>query len=101
MVEAIPTKFQKGGSYGGSFPINLNANSSQDKIMVAETTQNDASPSTFTTLMAVPKTLYDPAWYTNPGATNHLILQDTNLMRATSYNGNARIKMAYGYSASI
>ncbi|RDX62751.1 hypothetical protein CR513_58882, partial [Mucuna pruriens] len=72
---------------------------SYDKIMVAETTQNDAS-STFTTLMAVPKTLYDPTWYTNPGATNHLILQDINLMRATSYNVN-HIGSSFFYSPNL
>lgn len=69
--------------------------------MVAESDQSNASPSSSTALMAVPETLYDPARYPDSGATNYLTSRDANLMGKTTYNGDARIRMADGASVPI
>lgn len=46
--------------------------------MVAEnTTENDPQMSA---LLAIPETVYDPSWYPDSGATNHLTPESGNLM---------------------
>nr|KYP47922.1 hypothetical protein KK1_030409 [Cajanus cajan] len=52
-------------------------------------------------LMAVPETLYDPSWYLDTGATNHVTSDASNLMGKTPYKGEAKLKMANGDSSSI
>nr|KYP65239.1 hypothetical protein KK1_011471 [Cajanus cajan] len=51
--------------------------------------------------MTIPETLYDPSWYPDTGATNHVTPDASNLMGKTSYKGEAKLKMAIGDSSSI
>lgn len=62
---------------------NSNNYHQQGRAMIAETTNEDASA-----FMAVPKTLFDPSWYPNSGATNHLTPKDANLMGKVAYSGD-------------
>nr|KYP42584.1 hypothetical protein KK1_035991 [Cajanus cajan] len=51
--------------------------------------------------MAVPETLYDPSWYPDTGATNHVTPNSTNLQGKAPYNGDRKMKMENGETSSI
>ncbi|KAJ1379542.1 hypothetical protein SESBI_46818 [Sesbania bispinosa] len=52
-------------------------------------------------LMAVPETFYDPSWYPDTGATNHITSDSTNLIGKTSFNGDSKLKNGHGEASCI
>lgn len=68
----------------------------QNREMLVENTSSDNS-----CMLTVPESLYDPSWYPELGATNHLTPSGDNLMQKTVYSGDSRIKLADGGSTSI
>lgn len=67
--------------------------------MIAESSMNDNS--NMSALLAVPETVYDPAWYPDSGATNHIAPDSANLLNSSVYSGDQRIKLANGDPAQI
>ncbi|KAF7844886.1 Retrovirus-related Pol polyprotein from transposon TNT 1-94 [Senna tora] len=45
---------------------------------------------------AAPETLYDPAWYPDSGASNHITNDSTNLQASQSYSGSDQVHVANG-----
>lgn len=80
----------------------LNNNSDQatssSSAMITEL-GNFEDPST--SMLVVPETLYDPSWYPDSGATNHVTPDSSNLMTKTPYNGDSKVKVANGSSTHI
>lgn len=62
---------------------------------------NFDDPSTL--MMAIPKTLFDPSWYPDSGAsaTNHVTPDSFNLLTKTPYHGGSKVKVANGSSTNI
>lgn len=69
------------------------------RAMISEQTI-DADPS-ISALMAVPETVFDPSWYPDSGATNHITPYSSNMFSKSVYNGDGRIKMANGDTTHI
>nr|KYP55899.1 hypothetical protein KK1_002125 [Cajanus cajan] len=72
---------------------------SQNKVMNIKANLDDHV--NVSTLMVVPKTLYNPSWYLDTRETNHVTPNASNLMGKISYKGEAKLKMANGESSSI
>lgn len=62
--------------------------------MITESTVPDNS--SMSSLMALPETVYDSAWYPDSGATNHITPDQANLHSKSMYSGDNRIRVANG-----
>ncbi|KAJ1417820.1 Zinc finger, CCHC-type superfamily [Sesbania bispinosa] len=71
----------------------------QHRAMITENFLEEQSG--MSALMTVPETFYDPSWYPDTGATNHITFDSNILMGKSSYNGDSKLKMANGESSSI
>lgn len=69
------------------------------RAMVTENTMHDNS--NMSVMMALPETVYDPAWYLDSGATNHITPDPANLFSKSFYNGDNRIRVANGEPTHI
>lgn len=71
----------------------------QPRATLAENTAKNNS--NMIAMLVVPKTLYEPSWYPNFGATNHFTPDSNNPVGKSIYNGDSQIKMASGEASSI
>ncbi|KAF7829768.1 Retrovirus-related Pol polyprotein from transposon TNT 1-94 [Senna tora] len=62
---------------------------------------NNYRPPMMQAHMAVPETLYDPAWYPDSGATNHVTADAQNLMNSADYSGQEQLHVGNGAGLNI
>ncbi|KAF7833293.1 Retrovirus-related Pol polyprotein from transposon TNT 1-94 [Senna tora] len=62
---------------------------------------NNYRPPMMQAHMAVPETLYDPAWYPDSGATNHVTANAQNLMTSADYSGQEQLHVGNGAGLNI
>ena len=71
-----------------------------ENFQATSPTNNNNSYKT-TIYMATPKTVIDPSWYVDSGATNHVIIEMNNLSLKNLYEGQIKLMIGNGISLHI
>ncbi|KAF7836228.1 Retrovirus-related Pol polyprotein from transposon TNT 1-94 [Senna tora] len=89
------------GGYNGGYQGYQPQQGSRPTVAQNYSQSNNYRPPMMQAHIAVPETLYDPAWYPDSGATNHVTADAQNLMNSADYSGQEQLHVGNGAGLNI
>ncbi|KAF7839910.1 Retrovirus-related Pol polyprotein from transposon TNT 1-94 [Senna tora] len=91
----------RGGRFDHNFNFQAAHGVSQNNFQGGFPVSNQIRSANMTAMYAAPETLYDPAWYPDSGASNHVTAYGHNLASSSDYSGGDQLHVGNGTGLDI